>query len=368
MALTELNIHAKKPKNLSKNTDADYEDEDDFELVDDGDTIEFDNFEDDFDSEEDDEKNTEEEVAEDEDASEEDENDDTEEDDSEEDEDEGDDTEENEVDDEESQGPRENERVRSVIAERNKERELRVKEHNRRISTEKKMQEMQKSMVENSIKTLKDQKSLLKRQLVQAQQDDDHEAAIELQEKLSETSVNLMAFESWKPEEITEKEIEIKEDVFDSAPDTVKEWANKNTWFRNPTTPEEKLKQSEAVRYSDELVKAGYSVESKEFFKKIDSHLKSKGLASEVENDVKSKKKSSKSSTRRKKKKISQTVQSASRTPASRKQSRKRKVTLNDDQKHIAEVMGLTELEYAQSLLEVEASEKAGNRMTTLKL
>lgn len=357
MPLTELKIKTNKPKNLSQDVEEDLLDDEEFELEDLEDDLE-------EDLEEEDEKDFEEDDSE-EDIEEEDEKD-PEEADSEE-----DDLEESEEDDseddseEESQGPRENDRVRSVIEQRNKERDLRIKEHNRRIATEKKMQEMQKSMVENSIKTLKDQKDLLKKQLVQAQTEDDHATAIDIQEKLNEVSVNLMAFESWKPEELTEEPIEIKEDSFESAPQTVKNWAAKNPWFRNPTTPEEKLKQGEAIKYSEELANAGYSLESEEFFKKIDNHLKSKGLASESENKVESKNKDS--SKRRKKKKISQTVQSASRTPTSKKNSSKRKVVLNAEQKRIAEVMGITELEYAKSLLEVENAEKTGSRMTTLK-
>jgi hypothetical protein len=231
------------------------------------------------------------------------------------------------------------------------------------------MNDLQKSTVATSISILKDNLKGIKKQMLQARESDNNEEYIELQERLNKTQMDLVALESWKPEEIEEpKEDKTpKTKSLEEAPQSVRDWANKNTWFKNPATPEDRKRQREAVTYSETLIMEGYDIESPEFFKMIDDRLVKLGLAKEDKTSVKSKSKDKDSSEGRKKAKISQTVQGASRTPASRKKS-KNKVTLTPEQQKIAELYGMTHLEYAKELLEIEKSEKAGKRMTTLKI
>ncbi len=359
-----LKIKGKTPENLAKNED----NEDDFEveLLDSDDDFDPNlGLEDDEEEQDSNETEEQEEDNEDEDSEETSEEDDrvgNSEDDS--------DDEEAEEEEEKPRGPRENDRIRSLIEERNREREAVKRERQERLKLQKQMVEMQKNTVKVTSSTLKDNITGIKKQMVQAKQADDEETYIDLQERLNKAQIDLLALESWTPPEVEEIEEESVDDKkpksIDEAPKAVRDWADKNSWFKNPATVEDRKRQREAIAYSEVLASEGYSIDSEEFFEMIDERLQKLGLAKPQKNKVESKNTNSNSSDGRKKKKISQTVQGASRTPASSTKS-KTKVVLTPEQQKIADLYGISYKEYAEELLLIEQSEKAGKRMTTLK-
>lgn len=366
MALTELNVNATKPKSISKTED---EDELEVELLEE--ENELDQDEDDADlfledleeeqeeQEEDDELETEEVDEEDEIESEEEE-----------------DFDDDEDDEDEEVSTRENDRIRSLI-EAQKVKDLQLKkEKAERKKLQEQMISLQKTTKESTTNVLKNHIQALKSQMVQAQQNDDSETYIDLQEQLNKTQMDLVALESWEPPEI-EEEVEEEETVqqnqaadmdISKAPASVQNWVSKNPWFRTPKSPKDVKRQKEAIAYSQILASEGYSMESEEFFTLVDGRLEQLGLAKSKKNKVKSKNNKTSSKRRKNKKKISQTVQGASRNSRSKTQSKKNKVTLTPEQQNIASLYGMSNEEYALELLKIEKSENEGKRMTTLSL
>ena len=270
------------------------------------------------------------------------------------------------VEKEKTTSKRENDRIRSLIEERNSEREFLNKAKEENLVLKKQMLELQKNTVKSSIGVLKDHISGLKKQMVLAKDTDETESFIDLQEKLNKAQLDLSALESWNPPEIKEK-VETKSSEI---PEVVKDWMEENPWFRMPISDSDKKMQRAAVIYSERLTEMGYDIKTKEYFEALDEYMVSKGfdvtvVAKKESDDVESKNEIS--SEGRKKKKISQTIQGASRKPVTSQKS-KTKIVLSTQQQSIADLYGMSYAEYARELLRVEQSEKAGKRMTTLSI
>lgn len=346
MALTELKINRKPQKDISGvNSEEDVEilfEDDDFNP-----NLGLDDDDDDF------------EIAEEEDNEEE--YEDTEEDDL----GEGDDEEEAEEPEEKPRGKRENDRIRTLIEERNRERDATRKAREENLSLQKQMVEMQKKTVESTKGVLKNHVDSLKAQMAQAHENDDTKTYVDLNSQLTKAQTDLAALEAWEAPEIPK---EIPEEKHNDTPQAFMDWSYDNPWFAKPESRDDRIKKQEAIDYSETLVKKGYSMETKEFFDMIDDHIDSLGLAEEKPNEVKSKQKSEKSSKRRKKSKISQTVQGASRTTASKKKSNKNKIVFTKSDLELIDALGLTPAEYAEEMIRLEKTKKTGSRMTPLKL
>jgi TATA-binding protein-associated factor Taf7 len=156
-----LNISGKKPENLNK-TSKDDLDDDDLEII-----LEDEDFDPNLGLEEDDdlddtdvrwEESSDEDEEEVEEVSEEEDEEETEEKD----------------DEEEARGPRENDRIRTLIEERNREREEVLKERQERLKLQKQMNDLQKSTVATSISILKDNLKGIKKQMLQARESDNN--------------------------------------------------------------------------------------------------------------------------------------------------------------------------------------------------
>lgn len=372
-----LNIQGGKPKSLTKVEEEELE----VELLSPEDDPDFDPFlglKDDDDEEFDDDvkwenqQDEDDEEEYDEDEDEEGEAEEEEEDDFEDSDDDEEEEDEEEEDVYEARGPRENERIRSLIEQNKRTEQLLQKEREQRIAAQKRELEIQKNTVESGKKILKSNIESLKRNIATARNEGNTESELDLQEELQKAQLDLLSLESWEaPEFDVEAEMK-KVNTPKETPESVANWLSANSWFKTPATPEERRKQREAIAYSEILASEGYSMESKEFFNMIDERLEKLGLADKESNDVDSKKKSKKASSKKRrkkksKKKISQTVQSGSRTSrTSRKNSKK--VSLTPEQQEIADLYGMTYLEYAKELRNIEESKKQGKRMTTLKL
>lgn len=349
MPLENLKVDLKNPKNINpENTE-----DDDFDLV-----LEDDDFDPNLGLDDEDDDEDFEEVLE-----EEEEDDDAEEDNLED----GDDEEEDQ--EEPSRGPRENDRIRTLIEERNTQKELVRKAQEETLEVQKQMVELQKNTVSSTKEVLKNHVESLKSQMVKAHEDDDTTAYVDLQAKLNKAQTDLSALESWTPPETPEGPKEdSKENSQIAPPRAFTDWSNDNPWFQNPLNRDEVKMQREAIVYADILSAEGYSMETEEFFEKINQRLEQLGLAPKGKTNVESKNNDKNSSKGRKKKKISQTVQGGSRTPASKKKSNRNKVTLTAEQQNIARLMGMSNAEYAKELIRIEKAEQSGSRMTTLKI
>lgn len=350
MALTTLNIKETKPKNLKNDNEDDFE----IELMEESEDS-FEDFEDDFEEEDvdDSEMDSEEEVVEEDNFEDEDE----------------DDFEDDDEDEEEASAKpnsRENDRIRSLVEARKVTETRLAQEKEKRKELEKRMIALQKTSQETSINLLKNNLTAVKKQMIKAQEEGNAETIIDLQEQLSKTQMDLAALESWEVPKLSEDE---EDDVKQPIPYDAQLWLGKNKWFQNPVTPRDKKRQKEAIKYSEMLIEEGYSYETPEFYEMVDNRLEKLGLANAKKNKVKSTKSSSDKTEGRKtqKKKISQTVQGASRTPASKSSSRK-KITLTPEQQKIARLYDMTYAEYAAELMKIEASAKGGKRMTTLNI
>jgi hypothetical protein len=376
MALTELNLTENQPKNISPDSE-----EDDFELEllpeEETDNIfgddDFDpNMGLDDDDEDDEEEELEDDDLEDEDEGEDGEDDSDEEEEEEELEDEDEDEDEDDEDDEEiERKSRSNDRIRSLVAEKNEQKALVRQQQEQNLQLQKQMVEMQKNTVESSKTLVQDHIDSLSSQMVKAKEEGEHAKEVELQQQLSKSQLDLRALESWEAPTVPD-ELPPETQATKTPPATVESWLGDNSWFKNPVTDEDVERQREAVAYSNVLTSKGITMDQKEFFEMIDDRLEKLGLAKSGKNKVKSKTKDKTSSKRRKKpvkskkKKISQRVQGTSRTAGTRKKSNRNKVTLTPEQQNIADLYGMTYAEYARELIKVEKADKLGKRMTPL--
>lgn len=373
MALQELDLSGvtKDPENLidNENSETDIDDNDDFILnllQDDGDededeeVLENDQEEDDGDA--DDPETEQEEISE-----EDDEAGDAEE------EDDGDD----EEDPKEEEGrTRYNKRIQQVITQRNEERARAQKLAEEQREWQKKYQELQQEMVSSQVSLLEQNKDALKTQIIQATEQGDSAKAIDLQEKLTQVTTQIQAYNAWKPDEISE-DVDAKASTQQQQeiPIALEEWLMENPWFQNQQTDEDIEKAAIADAYSRVLLKKGYTYEDPDLYELVDEKLSSLGLAKGKTKMLKSKNKSSETDvknkqTKKPKKKVSQIVQGSSRstTATSKAQNSKKKITLTREQQNIADVMGISYKEYADELRKIEEAEQKGSRMTPLKL
>lgn len=297
----------------------------------------------------------------------------------EEDEDDEDDSEEIELEDEPEEeapkGKRANDRIRSLVEEKNKTAEALAKERAERLRLQKQLVDTQKTAVASNANLLESQVVALKSALIQAQNEGNQEQAVELQMQLHKAQTDLDTLKNWTaPESPSDEEIEaasqVQADVYANGPEALRNWVDDNPWVQTPITAEDEERRAEALAYSQILENKGYKMDSPEFYNMIDERLNKLGLANGKKNKVKSEasgKKGSKSSTGRKKKKVSQTVQGASRTPHSKSKRRNNnKVTLSKEQLEIAELYGMTPKEYAKEVLKMEKAEKQNRRMVTV--
>lgn len=337
MALKELEIDLNNPKNLMD------EEEDDIEIV----------------------EEDEEEVSEDEESEQEDEvEDDSEEgfEDAEEDEDE----EEVEV----QVKSRENDRVRSLVEQ---EKILAAKlnqELKEKHELKKKLIETQKTSRDTNVSILESHVKALKSQMAKAQEEGESSLFVDLNEKMTKALNDIKSLQTWQPEVLEElkeykkKEEKTQADVAD-APPAAQKWLKKNAWFSKPQSPKDIKRQKEAIVYSQILESDGYSMDSEDFFKMVDKRLDKLGLAKTKKSNVESKE-SSDEGRKTEKRKISQTVQNSSRVAQSKQQNPKKKITLSPEQRKIADLYGISYVDYAKELYKIETSKKGGSRMTTL--
>lgn len=376
MALTELNLNQKKQKSI---TEMDMDEEGNL-LIDEEDLLDG---QDDEDTDDDEEIN-EEELQDD---PQEDETEETTE------EQEGSDEDESNSSEKDTQvelSKRAQERVRQVVAQKNAARAKLIAERKEKIEIQNKMIETQEKTVQTSKAFLENHIQAIKKLLKKAHEESNNDEIVELQEQLNEAQLNMSVFDSWKkpealkfdendfkdlPEEDPEEVASKDQDPLLTAPKAVRDWASKNTWFRNPKTDKDKERLEEAILYASVLDKKGIKMDSPEYFKMIDKRLKSLGLAEESEDDVESNKTSSKTENNEsegrkaknvvQKKKVTQTVQSANRGTTSQgsPKSSKNKIVLTKAQQEMADRLGISYRDYALEIRKMEDAEKRGERM-----
>lgn len=276
-------------------------------------------------------------------------------------------------------GSRENDRIRTLVEQRNKEREERKKDRDKTRELEKKLIETQKATVATNKALLEKNIKFIKSSLVKAQEAGEHETQVNLQEELNKSQLDLAALNSWKepvlPEaddddiEEFEEPKQTQQDAINTAPKATRKWLKNNEWFTNPKSKKDARKQKEAIAYSKILVEdEGLSLEDEELYQKVDERLEMLGLASSDKDSVKSGGKSSNSEEGRKtRKKISQTVQGVSRTSASRSNSSPKTYVLTAEQRKIADLYGIPYKEFAKEAAKLERAEKAGQRMVEIE-
>jgi len=292
----------------------------------------------------------------------------------------------------ESLSVRANERVRSAVEAKNAARGKLKEEKRTRIDLQNRMINQQEVTVNTSKTFLKNHIDLVKSSLKKAHEEDDHGVTVDLQEKLNKAQLDLAAFESWKKpdlEEFDEKEFEVDVEAdkklyieeepsekLAAAPKPVQDWVAKNPWFTKQKTEKDKERVQEAVLYSAVLEKQGLGMKDPEYFKKIDARLKKLGLADDTEDDVQSSKSSKENndSDGRKaknvvqKKKIIQTSQGVNRDTTNSSGKSRTKVTLTKEQQKIADLYGMSYVEYAKEVRKIEDAEKRGDRMVQIDL
>lgn len=368
MALKELNLNIKKPKSITGNDEEDdnnsleielegqEEQEEDFENIDSEDESQEENEDSDEDQQENDEESDDDNTPGGED---------------------GDDDEDSDMDDEDEDedkplGRRENNRIRTLVEERNAERAEREKAQKKVKDLAKQYVTLQKTTVESGKNLLKNHIESLKSQMVAAADAEDTKLAVDLQEKLNKAQHDLAALDNWQEPAVEEEEDTTKSTAQKEPPLATQKWLRKNTWFQNPRSDRDAMRQAAAISYSNKLAAEGYTMDDPELFELVDKRLAKLGLAPKNKNGVKSKatedKKSSSSDNGRKKpKKISQRIQGGSRNSDSNKsQSQRRKVTLTVEQQSIADLYGMTHEEYAREVLKIQDAEKAGKRMVPI--
>lgn len=278
---------------------------------------------------------------------------------------------EDEEDDEEIEfKSRENDRVRSLVEQEKILSSKLNEEIKEKYEIKKQLIETQKTARDTNVSILESHVKSLKSQMAKAQEEGESSLFVDLNEQMTKALNDIKALQSWKPEVLEEpkeykrKEEKVQADVND-APETAKNWLKRNSWFTNPKNPKDVKRQKEAIVYSQILESDGYSMDSDDFFKMIDKRLDKLGLAKNKKVDVESKE-SSDEGRKTEKRKISQTVQSSSRVAQSKQQNPKKKIVLSPEQRRIADLYGISYVDYAKELYKIETSKKGGSRMTTL--
>jgi len=210
-----------------------------------------------------------------------------------------------------------------------------------------------------------------KKQLTKAHEEDNSEAIVELTAKLGDAQLALKALDSWKPDPILEPEEEEEEEVvvqkqpkLENAPKATQTWIKNNSWFLDPEGRDDIERIQEVKIYNESLIRKGYDPESKEFYDLIDKRLIKLGLAKDKEDDLDSEEEETSSKSgdvkNTQKKKISQKVLGTSRS-SSRKAPPSNKITLSAEEKSLADLMGVSYLDYAKEKRKLEIAEKQGS-------
>jgi len=265
------------------------------------------------------------------------------------------------------------ERIRELVRQRNQESAKAQQFLNEKKKLEEELRTFKKSTVTTHKAMSKDAIEAAKKQLKAALESGDHDAVVEAQAALNEAQLRMSNVQSI---ELEDDEDDAQEGQFTQqqpslaeAPVALQEWLEENDWFLNPRNQREAILREAAIGFSNVLIANGEDPTSPEFYSQISEKL---GLSSDSfdkddETPVKSKASNKASTTKtenREKRKISQTVQGASRTPAS--QQNKNRIRLTPEQIKIADAMGVSHVDYARELLKIEKASERGEKTVEL--
>lgn len=270
------------------------------------------------------------------------------------------------------------ERIRKLVKERNDDRT--------RYQLElQKMQERLNAVEETSFKTQKEsvtsqntlidqQINSVKAQLKRATEDADHEAVVDLTERLADLKVDkrIIDAQAKKLPEKVEKKVEVQqrqpsqEDVMSQLPDEMRYYIEDNPWVLNPETREERRKVAAIRQLSNELVNDGYSEAEPDFYDELDKRL-AKKFGKSTSDDVEYNERDESSDSRRTDVKEKEVVRKqphisgASRSPSSSKN--RGRVHLSREERDTARKLNLSEEQYARSK---RRSEESNGGWTTI--
>lgn len=237
----------------------------------------------------------------------------------------------------------------------------------------------EKERLEKDLEQAQNDVAAIKQQMKRALQEDDTDEYIELNEKLNRRIVDTQVLTARKakfsiPEKTTQDTKSEVQKTTQQAPaqlpDEMQRWISQNDWFLFPANEKEVLRKNKVIRTATILDREGYSPSDPEYYQELNKRA---GLAqkdtSVVEldedeefveddaDDVKEETSNKSTKTTSKKPSVSGGTQTPNNLNISTKDGKTR-VRLTQDQRATARRLGLSDEQYAKTLVEYEKEQR----------